>query len=165
MNSETDEQKIPAQDLYQQLYKDLKISPRTVQWYATEGYIPKPEKISGEAFYSAAAQIPSRIRAIGILQKKFDLKLKQIKGIVIQQTDSDWDSVYNLLTALEELFPYHVRDYDGDMIVSNKGSCMAKIICFKLSVVPVDEISLADAEEEYDEVQKNDPESLDELPF
>lgn len=44
----TSDQKTPAHELYQQIYKELKLNPRTIQWYATEGYIPKPEKVGAE---------------------------------------------------------------------------------------------------------------------
>ncbi len=158
----TTEQKIPAHEIYQQIYKDLKLNPRTVQWYATEGYIPKPEKIGAEAFYSPSAQITSRVRVIQTLQKRFDLKLKQIKGIVDKQAQSDWDSIYCLLTALEDHFPYSECDYNGNERVSHKGSNMAKIICHKLNVIPVEEISLAESEEEYDRVLEDDPAQFDE---
>ncbi len=138
----------------------------TIQWYATEGYIPKPEKVGAEAFYAPSAQISSRIRVIQTLQKRFELKLREIKVIVEKQAQSDWETIYNLLTALQDHFPYTDCDFNGNEYVCPKGSNMAKIICHKLKVVAVDEISLADAEEEYDRVSNDDPEALnDEMPF
>lgn len=168
MTTETSEQKIPAHELYQQIYKDLKINPRTIQWYATEGYIPKPEKIGAEAFYAASVQIPARIRVIQTLQKRFDLKLKEIKQITEKQSKSDWEVIYNMLTALEEHFPISDVDYNGNEYVTEKGSGMARIISEKLKTLSIDDISLAEAEEEYDKAQEPGPSSFDageEIPF
>lgn len=168
MTTETSEQKIPAHELYQQIYKDLKINPRTIQWYATEGYIPKPEKIGAEAFYAISAQIPARIRVIQTLQKRFELKLKEIKQITEKQAKSDWEVIYNLLTALEEHFPHSDVDYNGNEYVTEKGSGIARIISEKLKAVSIDEISLAEAEEEYDrgkETNSSFDTTGEEIPF
>lgn len=168
MTTETSEQKTPAHELYQQIYKELKINPRTIQWYATEGYIPRPEKIGAEAFYAMSAQIPARIRVIYTLQKRFDLKLKEIRNITDKQSKSDWEVIYNMLTALEETFPYtQVDEYSGDEYLSDKGSGIAKIICEKLKRVAIEEITLADAEEEYDKGEESARtfDSDEEMPF
>lgn len=140
-----------AHQIYQEIYKELKINPRTIQWYATEGYIPKPEKKGAEAFYSAEDQIPTRVRVIQLLQKRYELKLKEIKQITDKQAKADWELIYTLLTALEELFPYMEYSYNGDEYVSPKGSWLANHICEKLKDEgDVDQISLAEAEEAYE---------------
>ncbi len=144
------ETKTPALDLYQQIYKELKINPRTIQWYATEGYIPKPEKIGSEAYYSPEAQIAVRIRVIQLLQKKYSLKLKEIKQVTDAQANNDWEDVYNLLVALEEHFPYEELDNWGNERVSDRGSAIAQVVCNRLKDTPVIEISLPEIEEQYE---------------
>lgn len=160
MPEENQEQKIPAPELYQLIYKEMKLNPRTVQWYATEGYIPKPEKVGAEAFYSASAQIPTRIRVIQLLQKRYDRKLKEIKEIVVKHAESDWETLLNLFTALQEHFPEIEHDYHGNEMYSQKGDFISKIVINKLKVCSIDEISLADAEEEYDKALADDPAAL-----
>lgn len=166
MSSESSEEKILATDIYQQIYKELKINPRTIQWYATEGYIPKPEKIGGEAVYAPTAQIVTRVRVIQTLQKRYEIKLKAIKEIVDKQIESNWEDIQNLLTALEESFPYIEFDYEGNEVVSDKGAGIAKIVCSTLKTVSVESISLADAEELFDKQQEGPRfDSTDEIPF
>lgn len=147
----TKEQKIPAQDIYQQLYSSLKVNPRTVQWYASEGYIPKPEKIGTEAFYSPEAQVATRVRIIHSLQKRFGMRLKEIKEIVEKQAESDWEEIYNLLSAMEELFPYYEIDDFGHEYIDDRGGGIAKIILQRLRTSPISQGWLSDAQEEYEQ--------------
>jgi DNA-binding transcriptional MerR regulator len=156
------EKKVPTHELYAQVYKELKVNPRTLQWYATEGYIPKPEKNGVEAFYSPSDQIMTRVRVIQLLQKRFELKLKEIKKIVERQSETDWESIYDLLMAAEELFPYQERNSYGDECVSEKGAWIGSAICDLLKDKSREEIDLADIEESY-HASKNKPESLEEI--
>jgi DNA-binding transcriptional MerR regulator len=165
MSQEFLDAKVPAHQVYQQIYTTIKLNPRTVQWYATEGYIPKPEKIGSEAFYAPAAQIPARVRVIHTLRKRFDLKLKQIREIVERQANSDWEEIQNLFSALEDMFPYLEIDDFGNEFVTRRGSTIARYIIHQLATVPVDQISLADAEDEYEQTSQQDPEQSWEIPF
>ena len=160
MTAEKNEPKTPAHEIYQELYKELKLNPRTVQWYATEGYIPKPIKEGGTAFYTPSAQIMTRIRVIQMLQKRFDLKLKEVKSIVDQQGDSDWEEIYNLFTAMESFFPLMEFDYNGNESVSTKGFNIAKIVCSHLKERSYTEVKLEEIEEEFDQMLKEDPTAL-----
>lgn len=150
----------PAHELYQQIYKELKINPRTIQWYATEGYIPKPEKIGAEAFYSESVQLLTRVRVIQMLQKRYELKLKEIRQIVEKQAKSDWECVYNLLVALEEQFPLNATDDYGFEYITDKGSALAKNVCEQLKKHTVENIHLEDEEAVYDEARSSHTEEF-----
>lgn len=160
MTDDKNETKTPAHEVYQELYKELKLNPRTIQWYATQGYIPKPIKEGGVAFYTPSAQIMTRIRVIQMLQKRFDLKLKEVKSIVDQQGDADWEEIYNLFTAMETFFPYIEFDYNGNESISRKGFNIAKIVCTQLKERSHSEIQLEEIEEAYEQMAKDDPSAL-----
>ncbi|MBC7998689.1 MAG: hypothetical protein IAF58_12145 [Leptolyngbya sp.] len=72
-----------------------------------------------------------------------------------------------MLTALEETFPFSDVDYNGNEYVCEKGSTIARLISEKLKTGPIEEISLADAEEEYDKGKesKRTFDSDEEIPF
>lgn len=113
--------KILAQDLYQQIYAQLKLNPRTIQWYATEGLLPKPTKIGTDAYYDDSAQIWARLQVILILQKRHNQKLKEIKQIIDGLKDADWESVLTFLQALQDTFPMTKLNQYGHEIVNEKG--------------------------------------------
>ena len=131
-----------------------------MQWYATEGYIPKPIKEGGVAFYTPSAQIMTRIRVIQMLQKRFDLKLKEVKSIVDQQGNSDWEEIYNLFTAMETFFPLMEFDYNGNESLSQKGYNISKIVCSQLKEKNYKEVKLDEIEEEFEQMLKEDPSAL-----
>lgn len=126
MTEDTDD-KILAQELYQQIYGTLKLNPRTIQWYATEGLLPKPKKIGTDAYYERSAQIWDRLQVILILQKRHNLKLKEIKTIIEQLGDVDWDEVLSFLQALEDTFPRTKLNQFGHEVVNDKGWKIANI--------------------------------------
>jgi len=148
------DKKTVTHELYAQIYNELKLNPRTVQWYATEGYIPKPEREGVEAYYRASAEIPTRLRVILTLQKRYDLKLKEIKKIIEKQNKGSWDDVYNFIVALDQTFPTSTENSYGDECVSEKGLWIGKAACEALKARPVLEIKLDDLEDLYDESLK-----------
>lgn len=112
---------ILAHDLYQQIYAQLKLNPRTIQWYATEGLLPKPKKIGADAYYEDSAQIWARLQVILILQKRHNQKLKEIKQIIDNQNDVDWEMILTFLQALEDTFSMTKLNQFGHELVNDKG--------------------------------------------
>ncbi len=134
--------------MYQQIYAALKLNPRTIQWYATEGLIPKPTKIGTEAYYSDSAQIFARLQALLIFQRRHELKLKEIKEIVENQEGQSWEDILSLLQALEDTFSRYDIDKFGNQRLNHTNERIAKIVLNQLKMGDCPgEISLVEAEE------------------
>ena len=125
---EEDNSKILAHDLYQQIYSQLKLNPRTIQWYATEGLLPKPIRIGTDAYYDESAQIWARLQVILILQKRHNQKLKEIKQIIGQHQNADWEIILTVLQAVHDTFPMTKVNAYGHEIVDEKGWKISEIL-------------------------------------
>ena len=126
MNDDDDET-ISVQDMYATIYSQMKLNPRTVQWYTTEGLLPKPKRIGTEAYYDGSSQLMTRLQVILILQKRMGLKLKDIKYIIERQGEVDWEDFLSFLQALEDTYPRTQVNMSGFEIVKEPGWEMANI--------------------------------------
>jgi hypothetical protein len=61
---------------------------------------------------------------------------------------------------METFFPYMDYDYNGNESISRKGYNVAKIVCTQLKERNYSEIKLAEIEEAYEQMAKDDPSAL-----
>lgn len=137
-----------VKDLHQHLYSTMKLNPRTVQWYVTEGLLPKAEKQGAEAVYPASAHIVERVMTIQVLQRTFELKLREIKAIAQAQIHADWDEIFGLIQVLLDTFPLETLNRRSGLPQRNHTNERICRLVFKwlASGRSVEDISVIEAE-------------------
>lgn len=72
---------IPIAKLYEKTKERYNVSFRTLQWYSTEGLIPKPFHVRKEAFYDSRT-IFDYIEVICFLNQTSDVLLSKVRDII-----------------------------------------------------------------------------------
>lgn len=151
----------PTPDIYRYFQNTLHLSARTLQWYATEGLIPKPVRRGRDAFYDVQeTQIYGRVHTIYELQTYFGFRLWQIKELLERYEGQDLRKLQLLLENLRNQYPRHTYDAEGSLCENARNVAVQECFFDKLEEdVPLDKLSVIEVEKEVDQLSEYD------LPF
>lgn len=79
---EVPEHLIPISEVYETAQRNWQLQKRAIQWYATEGFIPKPKHVGREAYYDKRT-IYSYFTIIHLLSRgRFSFSLSEIRTLI-----------------------------------------------------------------------------------
>jgi DNA-binding transcriptional MerR regulator len=147
----------PIAEIYAYFRKTLGINARTVQWYATEGFLPKPHRIGREAFYDLeSTQLYARVHIINDLQKRFDFRLWEVKRVLEKYQEQNLWQLHLLLEMLDTQFPRSGYNEVGYRIENSRSVNVHTQFFKELEEgASIDSLSLVKIEEEVDEQEGN----------
>lgn len=157
---QVDEEKlVPTAEVYRYFEKTLQLTPRTIQWYATEGLIPKPVRQGRDAFYDPeGSQIYHLVHIICELQRRFGLRLWKIKEILEKYKGQHLGKLRLLLEQAEESYPALVPDEYGRPYLNDHNELVRTVLLSKLREgAPADQLSLLEIEREADQYEQSTP--------
>lgn len=149
---------VPATDVYQRAC-EWGFTLRTIQWYATEGLIPKPDKSEEGAVYLIPdSGIYLFLMTIKILKDDFSLPLAKIKKILksYEHDLAGLNEIRQMLGGLVDTYQFIEPDpymNQKNLEENNKrvNEIRERFIKKLLDGVPAEKLSVLQIEEEVDE--------------